>query len=71
MSATGDMMDQKDEEIFALKRKVHRQEEIISAYQKTVNRIDDYFEYRNESVSDREEIHEILNGLTQTLSTLK
>ncbi len=71
MSATGDLFEQKENEIFDLMRKVHRQEELIAAYQKTINRIDDYFEYTNESKSDREKVHEILDRLTKFLTQIK
>lgn len=71
MSATGDLFEQKENEIFDLQRKLHKQEELTAAYQKTVNRIDDYFEYRNESVSDREEVQAILARLTKFLTQIK
>jgi len=70
MSATGDLFEQQENEIIELKRKVHRQDELIAAYQKTINRIDDYFEYTNESKSDREEVHTILARLTKFLTQI-
>jgi len=70
MSATGDLFEQKENEIFELQRKVHRQDELIAAYQKTINRIDDYFEYTNESKSDRKEVHAILARLTEFLTKI-
>lgn len=45
----------------------HRQ---LSAYQKAVNRIDDYFEYAMESKHDQEKVHQILNDLTVALKAL-
>jgi len=39
----------------------------LEAYQKAINKIDDYFEYANESKSDRERIHKILAELTADL----
>ena len=41
------------------------------AYAKAVNQIDDYFEYSNESVSDRKRVYEILDNLKLNLSTIK
>ncbi len=70
MSATGDLFEQKENECIELQRKVHRQDELIAAYQKTVNRIDDYFEYTNESESDREQVHAILARLTKFLTEI-
>jgi len=70
MSATGDMFERQEEEIFQLQRDLHRQKELTAAYQKTVNRIDDYFEYANESKSDREKVQEILGRLTKFLKEI-
>jgi hypothetical protein len=39
----------------------------LEIYQKAINKIDDYFEYRNESVKDRLKVQEILNELTTNL----
>jgi len=71
MSATGDMFEQKENEIFELQYELHRQKVLVAAYQKTVNRIDDYFEYANESKSDREKVQEILGRLTKFLKETK
>lgn len=43
----------------------------LVAYQEAVNKIDDWFEYANESKADREKVHEILDHLTLKLSTIK
>lgn len=64
MSATGDLMDSLDEE----RIKLTKQRE---AYQIAVNRIDDFFEYSNESKKDREFIHGVLGTLTKTLSNIE
>lgn len=40
---------------------------VLEAYKKAVNRIDDFFEYANESVSDRKYVHEVLDKLTKEL----
>ena len=40
----------------------------LSMYQKAINMIDDYFEYRMESVVDQKEVHKILGNLTDSLS---
>ena len=39
----------------------------LECYQKAINRIDDYFEYSNESKLDRERVHKILADLTTNL----
>ena len=44
-----------------------RNRKILEAYQNAINRIDDYFEYRNESISDRSFIHAELARLTKQL----
>ena len=37
------------------------------AYRNFVNQIEDYFEYRNESLKDREKVHQLLGNLTDKL----
>lgn len=37
-----------------------REEEYLSVYRSFINELDDYFEYRNESLSDREKVHQLL-----------
>ena len=71
MSATGDMFEQKENEIFELQHKLHRQKELVTAYQKTINRIDDYFEYSNNSIGDRQYVHELLADLSKKLKQIK
>lgn len=44
----------------------HRQ---LSAYQKAINQIDDYFEYAMESKRDQKKVHQILGDLTDKLSS--
>ena len=39
----------------------------LEAYQKAVNKIDDYFEYRHESEVDKSEVRVILSQLTKNL----
>lgn len=39
----------------------------LEAYQKAINKIDDYFEYRGESEKDRKRVHKILAELTENL----
>ena len=39
----------------------------LDLFQETINKIDDFFEYRNESVTDRKQVHLILNQLTESL----
>ncbi|AKO61114.1 hypothetical protein AXI76_gp213 [Pseudoalteromonas phage H101] len=44
--------------------------ESITLYGKTMNQIDDYFEYRNESVQDRKKVHQLLGNLTDKLKEI-
>ena len=39
----------------------------VESYQEAINKIDDYFEYANESKSDRKEVHDILAELCHQL----
>jgi hypothetical protein len=64
MSATGDLIDGMEEEIIKLRKQ-------REAYQIAVNRIDDFFEYANESKKDRKFIHGVLDTLTKTLSNIE
>lgn len=56
------MLEVMTEEIDRLKR----QREV---YATAVNQIDDYFEYGNESVRDRDQVYKILDNLKLKLST--
>ncbi len=40
----------------------------LASYQKAINKIDDYFEYINESLSDRDRVHAILDSLANELN---
>ncbi len=42
-----------------------------NAYAKAINRIDDYFEYRNSSPADGKYVHEVLSNLTIVLGKIK
>jgi hypothetical protein len=42
----------------------------IQAYRACINRIDDYFEYSNESVKDRKMVHKALADLTNNLMVI-
>lgn len=42
----------------------------LDAYQQAINRIDDYFEYINESAKDRAYVHSVLERLTTALKEL-
>ena len=44
-------------------------DKMITAYQRAINKIDDYFEYRAESAADRSKVHDILSDLTEELKT--
>jgi len=39
----------------------------LNAYMEAINEIDDFFEYANESRTDRKRVHEILGRLTEKL----
>jgi len=42
----------------------------LEAYKKAINKIDDFFEYANSSISDRRRVHEILDNLTSELKEI-
>lgn len=42
----------------------------LRVYQGSVNKLDDYFEYANESKVDRKKVHQILGNLTDGLVEL-
>ena len=42
-------------------------QEILNSYIKAINRIDDYFEYSNESQKDKAAVMEIINNLQEEL----
>jgi hypothetical protein len=43
----------------------------LSAYQNTVNKIDDFFEYSSESLSDKKMIYKLIGLLTDSLRNIK
>ena len=47
-----------------------KNKKVLKAYIHTINRIDDFFEYSNESKKDREFIHEQLDKLTEQLTKI-
>jgi len=47
-----------------------KDEKALEAYKKTINKIDDWFEYMNESKKDREFIHTELDKLTEKLKLI-
>jgi len=55
-------------EVALLKERVKKVEARNRAYQFSINKIDDWFEYMNESDTDRKKIHEILDNLTLRLN---
>ncbi len=42
----------------------------LEEYRNTINKIDDFFEYANESTKDRQKIHELLDKLAAKLRTI-
>ena len=44
-----------------------KNERYLKAYRNFVNQIDDYFEYRDESIEDRKKVHQLLQNLTEQL----
>lgn len=48
----------------------NKNEEALKEYKETINRIDDWFEYMNESEKDREFIHKELDRLTEKLKII-
>jgi len=49
---------------------MRRVKSAMKYYQIAINKIDDYFEYRNESAKDRKEVHLILAALTSCFEEL-
>lgn len=43
-------------------------DKLLRCYQEAINKIDDYFEYRNESLRDREYVHKVLEQLTEDIA---
>jgi len=50
-----------------LQRDLHAANVHLSKYQKTINLIDDYFEYSMESKKDQKKVHQLLGNLTDSL----
>ena len=46
---------------------MNKEERYRWAYRNFVNQIEDYFEYSNESLKDREKVHQLLGNLTDKL----
>ncbi len=55
------------ERVFSLNEK---DKKALEAYTHTINRIDDWFEYANESKKDREFIHQHLDALAKRLQKI-
>ncbi len=49
-------------------KRINELEAQLKHYQKAVNEIDDYFEYRMESKRDQKQVHFVLANLTSNLS---
>ena len=49
---------------------IDKEKAILEEYKKAINRIDDFFEYANESEKDREFIHGVLDNLTDKLTKI-
>ncbi len=50
-----------------LTKQLEQAEQALEEYRKTINGIDDFFEYTNQSISDRKFIHERLDNLSNRL----
>ena len=44
---------------------------MLAEYQRAINRIDDYFEYRHESEKDKQHVVEVLDNLTDQLREIQ
>ncbi len=55
------------EKVFARSQK---DTQALEEYRNTINKIDDFFEYANESTKDRQKIHELLDKLAAKLRTI-
>jgi hypothetical protein len=53
--------------VFAISEK---DKKALEEYKKAINKIDDFFEYANESKKDREFIHGVLDNLTGKLAKI-
>ena len=42
-------------------------QQMLKAYQEALNKIDDYFEYSNESEKDKKKVRKVLSELTEEL----
>jgi hypothetical protein len=51
-------------DVDSLVAEVERLQRLLGHYQQAINKIDDYFECRNESKKDRDKVHGILESLT-------
>ncbi len=58
------------ENVAKIFEKSQKDQAALEAYQHTVNNIDDFFEYSNQSISDRKFIHEQLDKLTGKLAKI-
>ena len=47
-----------------------KEQTMLIAYMRTIDQIDDYFEYRNVSIEDREFVHKTLDSLTEKLAEI-
>lgn len=52
-------------------QELNKQKKYLNCYRDFVNQIDDYFEYRNESLKDRKKVHQLLGNLTDKLGEIK
>jgi hypothetical protein len=57
-------MSETIEDLVKLNVKLHVR---LAIYQRFANRVDDYFEYANESEKDRMRVHDLLRALTEEL----
>lgn len=53
-----------------LEREITKLVKQRDAYMRAINRIDDFFEYANESISDRKRVYSILDNLTLRLTMI-
>ncbi len=68
MLGNGDEVDHSlSDKVATIFAQSNRTSEALDQYRKTLNRIDDFFEYANESKKDREFIHMQLDALNERL----
>jgi len=54
-----------------LRKELSKTQHYLGLYIKTINRLDDFFEYNNESAKDRQKVWQILDALSAKLGSVE